>query len=106
MFVIIRPQYNNNNIEQLILNASKKLGINGFKIVIEKDETEVDEDEILELVQRKTLILLTKEESWIARNNDRDGVLNNESDLNSSNRDTFSEAMYTLFCNLYKPTSL
>ncbi|CAG9764332.1 unnamed protein product [Ceutorhynchus assimilis] len=52
--------------DQLIWRASLKLQKNGDKLVLEKDGTIIDEDEILLLLENETLMLLEEGEKWRA----------------------------------------
>lgn len=62
----------NDNIQTLaslmkllfLLSALTKLKINGSKIVLERDGTEIDEDEVLDVFGKEILILLENEEKW------------------------------------------
>ncbi|CAH0554613.1 unnamed protein product [Brassicogethes aeneus] len=57
-----------NIYQQVILKASQKLNVNGVSLVIEKDGTRVDEDEELIMVKDDPLILLEKDQFWVAEN--------------------------------------
>lgn len=57
-----------NLYENLILKASQKLNINGSKIVLESDGTDIDECEVLEAFHKETLVLLEPNEFWVSHN--------------------------------------
>ncbi|XP_011858708.1 PREDICTED: uncharacterized protein LOC105556237 [Vollenhovia emeryi] len=61
---------NENIYKNLILQASKKLGINGYSLVLQSDGTPVTEDEVLLLIKKETLILLEKDEVYGSQTSD------------------------------------
>jgi hypothetical protein len=48
----------------LIILASEKLQFDGSKLALESDGTVIEDDSVLKLLNKETLILLTKDESW------------------------------------------
>ncbi|XP_071053983.1 uncharacterized protein [Onthophagus taurus] len=59
---------------QLILKASMKLEINGEMLVLEKDGSRVDDDEILLLLKDEIFILLEKGDKWKNPNDETDSL--------------------------------
>ena len=53
-----------NMLSELITKSSSKLGINGSALVIEKDGTNVDDNDVLKFCSGETFILLQAEEVW------------------------------------------
>ncbi|CAH0564387.1 unnamed protein product [Brassicogethes aeneus] len=53
-------------LNNLIHKASEKLQINGKKLVLEKDGTEIDDNEVLLLIKEETLIILEDNEKWMS----------------------------------------
>ncbi|KAK9710033.1 CIDE-N domain [Popillia japonica] len=66
VFVVIKETHN--ILEQLVLEASRKLDINGAQIVTESDVTLIDEDEVLQgLETNEPLILLEPGQTYQER---------------------------------------
>lgn len=53
-----------NMISELITKSNIKLGINGIIIVLEKDGTVIDDDNVLKFCSNEILLLLQPEECW------------------------------------------
>lgn len=70
-----------NMLSELIEKSNIKLGIAGSVLVMEKDGTVVDDDDVLKFCSGEILMLLQPEESWSAQN---------ETELNTTLTDTAS----------------
>ncbi|XP_071565728.1 uncharacterized protein [Temnothorax nylanderi] len=57
-----------NMLSQLITKSNTKLGIIGCTLVMEKDGTVVNDDDVLKFCSRETFILLQQGESWLSPN--------------------------------------
>lgn len=78
-----------NMLADLISKSNNKLGINGSTLVMEKDGTNIDDNDVLKFCSGETFILLQTEEFWLPQN---------EMELHSmASRDTLSvDSMSTL----------
>lgn len=70
-----------NMLSELIEKSNIKLGIAGSSLVMEKDGTVVDDDDVVKFCSGEILMLLQPEESWSAQN---------ETELNTTLTDTAS----------------
>jgi len=57
-----------NMLTDLITKSNNKLGIVGSVLVLEKDGTVVDDNEVLKFCSSEILMLLRPEESWSVQN--------------------------------------
>ncbi|XP_031329547.1 uncharacterized protein LOC116160484 [Photinus pyralis] len=48
----------------LIVEASKKLNINGVRLVLESDGTEIDDDEVVKILHKEIFLVLEETEEW------------------------------------------
>lgn len=57
-----------NMLSELITKSNNKLGINGSTLVMEKDGTNVDDNDVLKFCSGETFMLLQAEEFWSPQN--------------------------------------
>lgn len=82
-----------NMLSDLIAKSNTKLGIAGSVIVMEKDGTVIDDDNVLKFCSGKTLMLLQPKESWLAGQNITEIHTPQSADtisITSENKDAFS----------------
>lgn len=88
-----------NMLSELITKSNVKLDITGSTLVMEKDGTVVNDDDVLKFCSGETFMLLQQEESWLSPNETelQSMVLNfdNSSSLISTLSDSTSESSYT-----------
>lgn len=94
------------------LKASTKLEINGVQLVIEKDGTPVDDDDVLNVVKSEVMLLLGEGEIWLPSQTLFNSMLEDNNfaindyekemdvtDLNEANTSTFQEKDTSLIGN-------
>ncbi|KAM0734103.1 hypothetical protein ACS0PU_012468 [Formica fusca] len=57
-----------NMLSELITKSNNKLGINGYTLVMEKDGTNVDDNDVLKFCSGEIFMLLQSEEFWSPQN--------------------------------------
>lgn len=78
-----------NMLSELITKSNNKLGINGLTLVMEKDGTNVDDNDVLKFCSGETFMLLQAEELWLPQN---DVELHNIASCDIQNDGSFSSS--------------